>query len=1142
MKRYVVGLIAVLVIAGLWAVVSLDDLARAQSRCASQGAVDPGETALVADCEVLLDIRDTLAGTSTLNWAADTPIGDWDGISVGGTPQRVVSIVLKDSELNGTIPSQLGNLDSLTELNLAINQLTGGIPIELGKLSRLRSLGFHDNELSGELPPELGQLVNLRWMALSSNQLNGKVPPELGNLRNLDVLGLDENELSGELPSELGLLVNLVWMALSNNQLSGELPSELTKLIQLQEFHFGNNLDLCAPDNAEFQTWLQGMDRWDGVICLPPATPAEKAASRTALVALYNSTEGAERWFNNENWLSDKPIGEWYGIRTNGGHVTEVRLRDNGLRGELPEEVRMLTRLEVLDLSSNEIVGTLPSWIGELSSLRRLLLNRNVFTGELPPELGSLSNLEDLTLDGSAGFFGKLPEALTRLDKLDQLTFYRTALCVPLDDVFQTWLDGISYWRGWDCPPGAGGLPIPTEVPYPVLTREQGYGYTIDIPEDWVDRGNYFDSVPHGRLFVLEHHLHTETTLEQFAESVRDNLKRQFSTTAAVFDITSFEKRQSGGQDSYILKYRLRENADYCVEDIAEQIALGSSLSGPPKGYRLRHRVCASDLSTQLDRARRETLDSLRIVTIADAYYKQFISRPGVLIKAPGKVDPEALKKAAEILDVMLDGRADIPDCLGRIGSALAIAADGDPLNALPEHAHRTSRGASSLHAPGAGGIPHSPVSVTPEQMLRGFDGYPPFRDVHEPGHHVQLCFTESDNRKWVDLYANAVERVGTIEDPIDRLIDHNNLEFWAGFTSFYFHRHYAPRRYAEHLYPEAFAFMQSIYGKLTPTESEHPGYTQYVTASGYKLPWLVPGDVTYQNGTFGYGIDLLQGWVVKKESTDELLLVSRNWPWPEIRIEYTRLPGGANPDDALVDLAESRRLDWQQRTRDWHSSEVKTFERRSLDGSDTYWIHFYGQESSGGCELDIIERVLVASHGVDNYGVVLEGSARCEGNSYSLQDFETMLGSFTLPTTTGAPTVIVSATGAYTVRIDSPVLVTATFSEPVNGFTIDDITVANGDVGNFSGSDGDSVFTFDVTPNAVGVVTVDIAANVAQDSDSDGNAAATQLTLGLPYDDDHDGAIGGNEVLMAVRDYFADTLSPQHVLQVVRLYFQSSS
>ena len=79
---------------------------------------------------------------------------------------------------------------------------------------------------------------------------------------------------------------------------------------------------------------------------------------------------------------------------------------------------------------------------------------------------------------------------------------------------------------------------------------------------------------------------------------------------------------------------------------------------------------------------------------------------------------------------------------------------------------------------------------------------------------------------------------------------------------------------------------------------------------------------------------------------------------------------------------------------------------------------------------------------------------------------------------------------------------------------------------------------TCDVTPNTIGPVTVDIAAGVAQDADSDENAEAVQLSLGMPYDDDHDGAIGSAEVLQAVRDYFAQKITGPEVLQVVRLYF----
>ena len=40
------------------------------------------------------------------------------------------------------------------------------------------------------------------------------------------------------------------------------------------------------------------------------------------------------------------------------------------------------------------------------------------------------------------------------------------------------------------------------------------------------------------------------------------------------------------------------------------------------------------------------------------------------------------------------------------------------------------------------------------------------------------------------------------------------------------------------------------------------------------------------------------------------------------------------------------------------------------------------------------------------------------------------------------------------------------------------------------------SVYTFDVTPTADGAVTVDVATDIAQDSATNGNAAATQLSV----------------------------------------------
>ena len=71
----------------------------------------------------------------------------------------------------------------------------------------------------------------------------------------------------------------------------------------------------------------------------PPAVSGSAETDREALVALYNATNG-ENWFRSDNWLSDAPIGEWYGVTTNDdGRVTVLYLPTLGLSGEIPAEL-----------------------------------------------------------------------------------------------------------------------------------------------------------------------------------------------------------------------------------------------------------------------------------------------------------------------------------------------------------------------------------------------------------------------------------------------------------------------------------------------------------------------------------------------------------------------------------------------------------------------------------------------------------------------------------------------------------------------------------------------------------------------------------------------------------------------------------
>ena len=202
----------------------------------SSPADNPG---LVSDCALLLAAKDTLLGTETLNWSADTAIASWEGITAGGTPLRVTELVLdglnswrtigRDLALNGTIPAELGGLSKLQRLTLSRNELTGTIPVELGNLSELTQLQLYSNQLTGGIPPELGRLANLATaLDLSRNQLSGGIPVELGQLSNLRSLRLHNNQLTGAIPAALGGLSSLNQVNLAGNTLlTGCIPESL---------------------------------------------------------------------------------------------------------------------------------------------------------------------------------------------------------------------------------------------------------------------------------------------------------------------------------------------------------------------------------------------------------------------------------------------------------------------------------------------------------------------------------------------------------------------------------------------------------------------------------------------------------------------------------------------------------------------------------------------------------------------------------------------------------------------------------------------------------------------------------------------------------------------------------------------------
>ena len=108
---------------------------------------------------------------------------------------------------------------------------------------------------------------------------------------------------------------------------------------------------------------------------------------RDVLVALYNATEGTN-WTNSANWLSEKPIDEWYGVKTSAeGRVIGLNLARNQLSGSIPEELGNLSKLTSLLLGYNQLRGGIPPQMGNLIELKEIELKFNDLTGCISLEL-----------------------------------------------------------------------------------------------------------------------------------------------------------------------------------------------------------------------------------------------------------------------------------------------------------------------------------------------------------------------------------------------------------------------------------------------------------------------------------------------------------------------------------------------------------------------------------------------------------------------------------------------------------------------------------------------------------------------------------------------------------------------------------
>ncbi|KAL6130616.1 hypothetical protein ACLB2K_068995 [Fragaria x ananassa] len=420
------------------------------------------ETLYPSGINISSRIPDSMANLSFLTSLAlrnceffcEFPTRIFDGyLSEFNQTSPLTRVILAGTNFSGNLPSSIGKLDSLKDLDVGACRFSGMVPFSLGNLKKLNYLDLSSNKFSGPIPASLANLTQLTYyLSLATNNF----------LRSPLLVTIDfvENSWNGSVPVSLFGLMELKQLSLSVNEPDGnvdfcKLRSGMT-ILQLG----GNKLEViaeCGKKNTTVRSSSAKISRTEfvqhkRVSTFPNAsTKLEVVGPFFEQIAWPNTKMDVEHKhtkFGFPEHQAKLPLKFWptnycpsLGNQLTGSppippeNIVYYSISDNNLLGEISPSICKLISLQYLDLSNNKLSGTIPQCLGNFSDdLRVLNLRNNSFQGILPQLYSNASNLRIIDVSYNQ-FHGQLPRSLANCGMLESLV-----LCSLLEGVLSSFL------------------------------------------------------------------------------------------------------------------------------------------------------------------------------------------------------------------------------------------------------------------------------------------------------------------------------------------------------------------------------------------------------------------------------------------------------------------------------------------------------------------------------------------------------------------------------------------------------------------------------------------------------------------------------------------------------------------------------